>query len=480
MRAVLFLIFSVLLGSAAPIFIPPNETFPLIDRGRIPLDISAISSLADDLATIANRPAAPSSAGLRNQAMLVALAQRLSPTQKIAREVRFGLISGNFTPSSNQTERNQARARCFKLSEWLLDQPNSATGQLLGQQLLDILLFLQPNHQLSAKHDQDGASLRWQGVISPLEKFGQPKTSPNNSQPKPKAAPPIPEPKKIIPPYQITEFEIKTPLISQNELLGNYPSLSPLKLKIQKNGRNRFQIKPDVQNKFADELHDQILEFFENQERPLSSGYQLQLSTGDYPYHWHNKENILAPLAIMLDSSLKGEPLRKNVLLFAKLQMDGSFSRPAKSWQLIQALRKLRPAPGTRIIVPPQLEEEMTGLLVQEDAAFLMRFEVISCRDISEAQELYLSNGDIPKSLSNSSAIFQEVVEKARPRMNDLNVFLAFESVKKRLATAVQSNPRHLSAKVLYRQASGNRPSKFSTTIFAMEYHSFMSTLIHK
>ena len=144
----------------------------------------------------------------------------------------------------------------------------------------------------------------------------------------------------------------------------------------------------------------------------------------------------------------------------------------------MQSLRKSRPAPGTRLLVAPELEEEMMGFLVQGDAAFLLRYEIISCRNISEARELYLSNEKIPETLSDAANIFRAVVEKARPRMNDLNAFLAFESVKKRLASAVRANPRHLSAKVLSLQASGNRPSQFSSKIFAMEYHRFISTLV--
>lgn len=487
-RVAFFLLLSVLLGSAEPSFIPPDETYPLIDRGQIPLNIPAIESLANNLATLADRPIPTTAEGLRVQAMLLALAQRLSPAQETVREVLLGLEEGAYDPVSSQKDRDQAKDRCLVSTKWLLDRPEESEGHLLAQQILDVLSLVQPKHQLLRKHDAEGMAQRWQGVVAPIEKFGGKKRDPILPIPpvvqKPdtlKPTPNVPEVEKKEPDVKLTEFLIDTPLVTSTELLGSYPNLTSLSLVLRKTSneseRGKLIFKPRSNEPNTKVLYDQVQTFFENQRRPLPPNYDFHLGTGSVAYSKLNQSNLVAPLAMMLDSALIGRALNPNVILFAKLHPDGSLTRPAQSWNLIQALRKQRPAPGTRLLVPPEMEAELEGLLVQEDAAFLLRFEVISCRDFSEAREFFFKDGAIPKGLSQASVIYRDIVEKASSRMNDLGAFLVFDSVESRLVAAARSNPRHLSAKVLLRQASGDRPDEFSTRIFAMEYRGFMSSL---
>lgn len=490
LRLVFFLLFSVFPSSADPTFIPPDETYPLIDRGQIPLDIPAIESLAKDLATLADRPIPSKADGLRVQAMLLALAQRLSPAQETAREVLLGLEEGSYNPVSSQEDRNEAKDRCLASTKWLLDRPKESVGQLLGQQILDVLSFVQPKHQLLRKHDSEGMAQRWQGVVASIERFGGGKLAPITPMPPvvQKPDPSMPNPQtppgeKKEPDFKLTEFLIDTPMITTNKLLGAYPNLTSLSLVLREasneGGKGKISFKPrlDKGDPTAEALYSQLRDFFKNQKQELPSNYNFHLGTGTAAHHKLNQSNFVAPLAMMLDSALTGRTLKSNVILFAKLESDGSLTRPAESWKLIQALRKQRPAPNTRFLVPPEMEAELEGLLVQEDAAFLLRFEVIGCRDFSEARELFYTAGEIPSGLTQASVIYRDIVEKASPRMKDLGSFLVYDSVEKRLADAVRSHSHHLSAKVLFKQASGHRPDKFSRRVFAMEYREFMSSL---
>ena len=450
-RVAFFLLLSVFPGSAAPIFVPPDETYPLIDRGQVPLDIPAIESLAKNLATLADRPIPTSAERLRVQAMLLALSQRLSPAQETAREVLLGLEEGSYHPVSSQKDRDEAKGRCLVSTKWLLFRPQESEGQLLAQQILDVLSLIQPKHQLLKKHDAEGMAQRWQGVVAPIEEFGGKKVTATLPTPQVvkelepiKPIPETPEAEKKEPDFKLTEFLIDTPIITANKLLGTYPSLSSLSLVVRKNSnekeRGKLTFKPrlDKGEPIAAALYDQVSDFFKKQERELPSNYHFHLGIGS-AYSKLNQGNLVAPLAMMLDSALTGRALKPNVILFAKLQPNGSLTRPVESWSLIQALRKQRPAPGTRLLVSPEMEAELEGLLVQEDAAFLLRFEVISCRDFSEAREFFFKDGTIPSGLSQASVIYRNIVEKAKPRMKDLGAFLVFDSVESRLAAAARS-----------------------------------------
>ncbi|MDC1206597.1 hypothetical protein N8Z81_03375, partial [Akkermansiaceae bacterium] len=87
MRSVFFLLVCSLLhlaagfAGAAPVFRPSDESFPLIRRDLIPLDISAIKNLANDLTTLADTPVKQTGVELRERAQLLTLTLRLSPSQ---------------------------------------------------------------------------------------------------------------------------------------------------------------------------------------------------------------------------------------------------------------------------------------------------------------------------------------------------------------------------------------------------------------
>ena len=83
-----FLVYA-LLGNAfgAPKFIAPDDSYPLIRRDRIPIDVDGINNLADQLALTADGPFSRSGKDLHPRARALALSQRLSPAQPRARAI---------------------------------------------------------------------------------------------------------------------------------------------------------------------------------------------------------------------------------------------------------------------------------------------------------------------------------------------------------------------------------------------------------
>lgn len=476
-RAAFFLWMTACISWASPVFVPPDESFPLIDRGQLPMEVRVIEKLAQDYALLADHGAMGNAGKLRLRAQLIALSQRLSPRLDLVREIRLGLIAGDYQGVSTQEERNDAKKRIFRVGEWLLKEPKNSEAYLLGQLTLDVLVQVEPNHPLLAQRDISGLKKRWLGVIAPLEEFEAVTTK--LPEPRPEVTP------EIIPkvleesPLLLTELTAKTPMILQRKEGTRSLGLVPLELKLEykKGKESALQFKPKFQGKTEPPILAKLSAYFTAQGNPLPSGLEMELTTGINPYSARNEANLLAPLAMMLDSALSGNKLRAKSILFAKLNPDGTLTRPAQSWELLKALQNSPPPPGTRLLVPPSLAEELAGLLVIRAPEILFQYEVIACRTLKEASAYYLVAHQPPNSLVKASKIFKEITDKVPSRNTEIPAFLVFESVKKRLAAAAQTDARHLSASTLLLQASARRPNEYTRRIFAMEFRDVLKAL---
>jgi hypothetical protein len=452
-------------GSAAPVFVAPDESVPLIRRDLAPLDSAAIVDLAHALTTLVDSPLKNNAISLRQRAQILALTLRLSPSQSRAREILRSTINGDFQPAIQKDLKKSARDHGFLTAKWLLEMPEESEGRHLGNLLLDVLAPYQSDHPLLEKRtstDED----RWQGVIAPLAAFANAsKTQPLDPTPK------TPQRRK----YATTGLLTTTPLVTVTNGQIKHGAVN-VSLILTEQGEGKLKFKPALTRpggptRSTQPLHDALIQFYQDQDRPLPQGYDLYVDTGRGSYAERNKENIAAPLAMMLDAASTGRPLAPNIVLFARLGADGSLSRPFESWPLIHSLRDKRPTAGTRLLVPPELVEELTALLVLEHPSFLLRFEIISCGSFDEARQIYLEDAQLPDDIQAASKIFKEVTEALR-KTSDGNIAaaLVYDSVKSRLKEAAEASPRHLSAQILLKQASGKRPSSFSTPMFAREF----------
>ena len=178
---------------------------------------------------------------------------------------------------------------------------------------------------------------------------------------------------------------------------------------------------------------------------------------------------------MMLDAAVSGRPLRRNTILFARLQATGNLQKPNYAWELIQQLEELSLPIGTRLIVGKGMIEEMTGMLVLDKASFFTKYEILEASNFEMARKLFYEDGKMPEDLKTASKSYLEVCDKAL-QVAHLGNFLSLSAVKDRLIKASQLSPNHISAAMLAQQ-SIRRPAYFSHFLFTQELNRLLEPL---
>jgi hypothetical protein len=218
-----------------------------------------------------------------------------------------------------------------------------------------------------------------------------------------------------------------------------------------------------------------LLSFFRKNAKALPNGYNLNINTNKRQYLAKNRENIAANIAMMLDAAVSGRPLRRNTILFARLQATGNLQKPHYAWELIQRLEELSLPTGTRLIVGKGMIEEMTGMLVLDKASFFTKYEVLEASNFEMARELFYEDGKMPEDLKTASKSYLEVCDKAL-QVAHLGNFLSLSAVKDRLIKTSLLSPNHISAAMLAQQ-SIRRPAYFSHFLFTQELNRLLEPL---
>ena len=376
MRFFIGFLVCALLGDAfgAPKFIGPDDSYPLIRRDRIPIDIDGINNLADQLALTADGPFSRSGKDLHTRARALALSQRLSPAQPRARAIIQSLSNNESRPNTNRREVGEAQGAIQRTAEWLVKLPPGEEGYLLGQLLIDIISARQKDHPLVSSHDVENQEARWRGLSSPLEKFEN-----KGEDAKPRGP----------------ELQFKTDAVLTTAPFFTYPigkngimqevSLVITDERNDGDGNRRILFRPRP-NYDARSTLSSVERYFQSAEKILPRDKSFTIDTGKFQYAANNGSNLAAPVAILVDAALTGRPLRRNTYLFAKLEDDGSLSRPHNAWPIFLELAETAPPRGSRLIVPPGAADDLRSLLVLEKAAFFVYYEVIGASHFDETR----------------------------------------------------------------------------------------------
>jgi len=465
MRFFIGFLVCALLGDAfgAPKFIGPDDSYPLIRRDRIPIDIDGINNLADQLALTADGPFSRSGKDLHTRARALALSQRLSPAQPRARAIIQSLSNNESRPNTNRREVGEAQGAIQRTAEWLVKLPPGEEGYLLGQLLIDIISARQKDHPLVSSHDVDNQEARWRGLIAPLEKFEN-----KVEDAKPRGP----------------ELQFKTDAVLTTAPFFTYPigkngimqevSLVITDERNDGDGNRRILFRPRP-NYDARSTLSSVERYFQSAEKILPRDKSFTIDTGKFQYAADNGSNLAAPVAILVDAALTGRPLRRNTYLFAKLEDDGSLSRPHNAWPIFLELAETAPPRGSRLIVPPGAADDLRSLLVLEKAAFFVYYEVIGASHFDETRSLFYEDGQIDPKLSAAMESYQEIWGKAL-ESTSLQTFVSHKSVKERLATVVGHSNLHVSASFLTLQGN-NRPPHFSEKMLARELNRCLEPL---
>jgi len=477
MRLFLFLLTIGLASLAAGElrYLPANKAQSLVRRDLIPLDVDAIGDLAARLTIIVDGPFPKTASQLHHRARALTLSRRLLPSQPQARAIEDASLEKKDRPAVPESDSKPAMEAILETADWLTLLPADSEGHHLGQLLLDIIQPLVVDHPILKRRDPAQAAGRWNSVIPGIQNF--------ESEDKPE------KPKQPLKTesnqrrYAITALLTEIPMISTGEEEGSEPvaDLVTTSLVVTRApfldpegeneepterapGRLLFKPKPTFA---VDPLHQSLLDFFETHLDPLPAHSNLNINTTRRRYLARNRENIIAPIAMMLDSAVTGRSLRRNTILFADLRPNGSLKRPAQAWELLLCLDELKLPAKTRLIVGSGMVEELTALLVLEKASFFNKFEVLEAPTYEDARALFFDDEALPAELQAASDGYREVREKADLATN-LGTFLSLASVEQRLVKASELSPRHLSAKVLATQTV-RRPAYFSATMAALD-----------
>jgi len=478
----------VLLLLLAPIaagalkYLPGNDSQPLIRRDLLPLDVDAIRDLAGHLATIADGPIPKSASQLRQRAQALTLSQRLQPAQIQAQAIENSFLNRNTRPRPDNEDIKPAKNAVIESADWLTQLPQDSEGHHLGQLLLDILHPIAPGAEVLKRRDVPNAPKRWEGIVAKVAQFeilGKViRARPND---------PAPQNNKK---YAVTALLTEVPMFSKGleEGAATLPGIVTTSLVITEAtvpkpaqgetpsdsapGSLRFQPETGFD---VSPLYKALLNFFEIHLDPLPVGYNLNINTNKHRYLPKNRENIAANIAMLLDAAVSGKSLRRNTLLFARLRADGTLAKPLHAWEIMIRLQELRPPAGTRLIVGSGMLEEMVGMLVLEKASFFTKYEVLEAATFKKARSLFYDKGKLPEDLKSASDGYLEVRDKA-VQANTLATFLSLSPVEERLVKASNFSPRHLSAKMLAKQAV-RRPAYFTQYMFAQELNRLLEPL---
>jgi hypothetical protein len=451
-------LFSIAAFAANPALVP-DESVPLFDRGRIPLDGPTLKQLAADLITVGDRDLPETTSEKRSLAKLATLALRLSPALNKAREIQHGIDEGVYRATTSKFHRKEAQDRLLPLVQALLAEPAGKTGHTLGILIADALPSLQ-----MAVTDEPPV---WKLIF-----HTESKRDPAPSQ--------KPTPKKNREPKPTFPFQnLQTPVIAStiDAQKNSKRSIAPLSIRIEQKNESGLQLTfiGRLESDLSEKIVNPILPALKTCDVDLFPGHRLEAFLSDTQITDSTAANLSASIAMLIDSAATGRTLRSDTLLFAKLTSKGELTRANDSFAQIQFFRNSPPEKISRLLVSLEMADEFRALLVQSDPALLLRCEVIGCSSLAEARELYFENGSPTQKIATASQTFSEIRDFGLSRLPNLNQFLVINSVKNRLG--VSATPHHFSSHLLYLQASGNRPRTFTSESFALQFLPFTASL---
>ena len=459
MRRPLLLLLLLASPLGAEVYHGPDLTRGLFKRDQIPIDTDTMRELSRYLTSLARREGASDPAQLRATAQLLAVAVRLDPANRPAREIDKALRNGD-PVDPYEGDINDPLRQAWGIADWLVDPEAGAAGQRLGHQIVDALAVINPRSPLVKLHDPGGEAGRWQKVVEPLAAFRRrqpPDQAPDPQQP---VAPPI---KRA--PVLLRQASTQTPLFLYDENMHRHLRIVSLGMQVEQLSEPSlftFSLVPAFESPGMTSARTNVRRLLEQSWPHLPLRTVARLSTGQEHYASENEQAISGPAALLLHAALSGKTLRPDVVFLGELQADGSLTRPRLSWDYLRALRV---AEGGRLLVPPDFQPELRAMIALEDPAFFLRWEVLIASSLEVALSLASSDGD-PEEVLLVSQAYSELRELGRDR--DVGQLCVIPRVRERLDEIRSKVPFHYSATMLLTQGNAiERPTRVEREVAA-------------
>lgn len=459
-------------------FVPPAEGPLPFRRDQLPLDVDTMVALSRQLTALAGlRSAAgePEEIGLRFSAQALALAQALDPENREARRGVDTLREGKPLAPVEAVELERVRNRAWQVLAWLEMPEAGRDGQALAACLGDVLTAADPRHPKAAEWRKAGEKGAWTDWVASEAEFRTRKSTTAGDEgladmPDKPVAEPEPVPQEQAKSLVLNELSLKMPLwqydkISQKMAIG----LAAVNLRAAVAQAEEgaplatpaFHVVGDgLDGRFA-ESFQQVEEFLVARHGKLPAGLRVQLgpAKGDYTMS-RNGKALSAAAALLMDGAMTGKaPL---AMPLAVVGEGGKLELPPRFWQ---TLRALSPLDGGRLVLPDAAADYLTALVVLDDAAFFMKYEVLLAGSIEELCDLASPTPE--PEVADGLKRFDEIrkVGQGKP----LGSFVAHPATQQRLREVAGAMPEHASARLLALQGSGSRPRFLQRSILARE-----------
>ena len=455
----LFLVLFLALPLPAAVFVAPEDTKALFQRDQLPLDTDNMRALSSHLTDLARREMDDDAQQFRATAQLLAIATRLDPANRPARDLSRRLAEGEPTEAEG-IDLNRSLGRTWYMVDWLLEPEAGAQGQLLGHQLLDALHLIDPRHPTSKRYDAGGEKTRWIGIVESLVRFRD-DSPPVPDPPEPK--PPPPPVKR--PPILLRKASTQTPLYLYDKDLRQRLRIAKVSMEVIRRDDPvpfTFAFTPKFESPLVDSARKSVRSSLERTWPNLPIRSVAILNTSGERYASRNDTAISGPASLLLHAAMTGRELRQDLVFVGDLGIDGSLSRPRQSWDYLRALRL---ADGGRLLVPPDLQPELRAMIALEDPGFFLRWEVLVVSSLDVAFSLASVGGD-PEGLAATSQLFTELREISKGK--DVGQLCVNKHVRQRLSNIKSKAPFHFSASMLLIQGdAGERPTRTDREVTA-------------
>jgi hypothetical protein len=466
-RGLLCFVLAMPFASASGPFPRPGEGPVPFRRDRLPLDVDTMTGLSRHMLLIAKTLGLESAAARHASSQSLALAIALDPANREARELLIGFSQDRPSPVPDATEIESAKARIWQIVSWLENSEAGVDGQALGLCLSDAMASADPSHPKSEAHRGKGDSGEWTGWVPVLASYEEKAITrvPDQTTPEEPALPTETQEAGIV----RSAAAVSTPLWTydkDSEKLILKPMVISMKAWIESEEKDQRPFGLRLENteggEFLHQTGNGVIAALKTIDDDFSMGGVVSLTIGkgeDYLVS-KNRQTLSAATAVLVDSAVSDREPKATVM--GIVQPDGSLKMPTRAWD---KLRSLSSGPGGRLVLPREAEALLPSVLAIEDPAFFMKYEVVLADNLKELVEYSAKDGS--GELAEASVRFAEIRDKMGS--NAVTQYVANRYVRQRLGEIAQACPDHLSARMLFIQGGGERPSRLPKQILASE-----------
>jgi hypothetical protein len=465
-RPALLLGFASLVMAQEARFASPFDVPPPFRRDRLPLETTAMSNLSHGLSAVARarKPTTPES--YRNIAKLLALALGLDPGNPVARKTIEALSTNQALENKRDIDTRALTKMIQNHINWLQSPEAGPDGNLLATCLIDAWPY-------AASNRPDQESPIWDGWIPALASYEAAVLE---------TPPPIPD-TDADPAVRLAEGSIDT-MLAKPEILWLdtwTPTLSTLTMRASivkpekdsesDDGKIKPKSRPfQLQVMVAEDgnplknLNQSLKSALTAVHGTLPENLVVRITSPDFKTlsdlkHWPQVRTASAAALVLANAAVTGVPPDATVL--GEITERG-YTKSPDSWRQLQVVSGASPR---KIIVPAEMMPEIEAFLALEKPEILFKHQFLAAANIPDL--LSISQQVPDPATQDAMARFTEIQSKIGRQ--DLRIYIGNRFIKQRLEEIARICPAHLSAKLLFIQASGKRPTEAARQIIAAE-----------